>query len=65
MTIQTTTIRNGVKVLAKETKYGINAVTYCNDTQAHKKQMQLKSAGVDCFVYQPPTNYAVRYIAIK
>lgn len=64
-TLQTTTLRNGIIVLAKETKFGMYPVTYVNDTMAHKKQMQMKAMGIDCFVYNPPTNNVVRYIAIK
>ena len=62
-----TTILNDKKttVLAKKTKYGINALTYCNDTMAHKKANELRSQGIDCNVYNPATNLVVRYIKIN
>jgi len=61
MNLLTTTLNDKKTiVLAKKDKYGINAVTYANYTQAFKKQSELKSLGIDCTIYQP--SFAVRFI---
>jgi hypothetical protein len=66
MTITTTTLNDKkTTVLAKKTKYGINALTYSNDTMAHKKANELRAQGIDCRVYNPPTNFSVRFIKIN
>lgn len=63
MNILTTTLNDKkTTVLAKKTKYGIHAVTYANDTMAHKKAMELRSNGIECYVYQPFGNSFVRFI---
>lgn len=50
--IITTQLRNKTVVLAKNDKrFGINAVTYSNVTQAAKKRDTLKEQGIDCFIY--------------
>jgi hypothetical protein len=64
MTILTTTLNDKkTTVLAKKSKYGIHAVTYANDTQAYKKQNELKANGINCSVIQP--NFAVRFIKLN
>ena len=60
----TTTLRNGTKVLAKVTKFGVNAYTYSNDKQASKKQIELSILGIDCNVYIP-FGSPVRFIKIN
>ena len=60
--IETTKLRNGANVLSRLTKWGLSAYTYANDTQAYKKQNELRNAGVNCRVIQP--NFAVRFIEI-
>lgn len=60
--MKTVTLRNGLTVLAKETKSGINAVTFVNFTQAYSKAKELTAKGIDCHVIgfgQP-----AKYIAI-
>lgn len=47
----TTTI-HGRTVLAKKSKYGVDATTYANQTQADKSAAKVKAAGVDCWVMQ-------------
>lgn len=62
--ILTTNLRNGVKVLAKNTQFGINAYTYSNDKQAGLKQIQLSNLGIECSVYIP-CGSSVRFIKLK
>ncbi len=63
--IQTVKLRNGVTVLAKADKYGINAVGYTNIKQANARQIKLTLEGIDCSVYITPTNFSVTYIKIN
>jgi hypothetical protein len=63
--ILTTKLRNGVTVLAKADRYGINAVGYSNLTQANKRQIKLSLEGIDCSVYRTPCNMSVTYIKIN
>ena len=63
--IQTVKLRNGVTVLAKADKYGINAVGYTNLKQANARQIKLTLEGIDCSVYRTPTNFSVTYIKIN
>jgi len=66
MQILTTTLNDKkTTVLAKNTKFGINAYTYSNDTQANKKANELRALGIDCNVYQSWGNSVVRYIRIN
>jgi hypothetical protein len=37
-------------VLAKQTHYGLTAVTYANRTQAYTKADELKALGIECAV---------------
>lgn len=48
--MKTVKLNNGVIVLAKETKYGLNAIGYANRTQANRKSFILRSKGIDCDV---------------
>jgi hypothetical protein len=52
-------------VLAKKTKFGINPLTYANDTMAYKKANELRSIGINCNVYQAWGNNVVRYIKLN
>ena len=63
--ILTFKLRNGVTVFAKNDKYGINPVGYCNLKQANARQIKLQEMGVDCFVYRTPCNQSVTFIAIN
>ena len=63
--ITTTKLRNGVTVLAKSDKFGINAVGYTNLKQANARQIKLTLEGIDCSVYRTPTNLSVTYIKIN
>lgn len=62
--ILTTQLRNKTVVLAKVDQFGVNAVTYVNDKQANKKEMELKQQGIDCTVYIPYGS-RIRFIQIK
>lgn len=62
-TTLTVKLRNGLTVLAKETKYGINAVTYVNSTQAETKALFLTAQGINCHVVG--YGQAAKYIAIN
>jgi hypothetical protein len=46
----TTRLNSGREVLAKETKYGISAITYANRTQAERRAAEIRSGGTDCHV---------------
>ncbi len=60
--LPTTRLNNGQLVLAKQTQYGINPVTYVNETQAKRKVEALQKAGVSCrIVYYAP----IRFIALE
>ena len=61
----TVKLRNGAIVYAKKSKFGINAVSYCNLTQASNAQIKLKDQGIDCSIYRAPGNASVTYIIIK
>jgi len=43
-------LNNGLIVLAKETKYGINPYTYANRKQAHNKARELQAQGIKCHI---------------
>lgn len=45
-------LRNGAMVLAKDTKYGVTAVTYANRTQAQKSAAKLVASGQSADVAQ-------------
>lgn len=62
--ITTTKLRNGVTVLAKETKFGINAFSYSNDKQANNKKNELLKMGIQCNIYIP-FGSPVRFIKIN
>ena len=47
--ILTIKLNNGRTVLAKETKFGINAVNYVSNKQANNKVEQLQQIGIDCW----------------
>lgn len=58
--ILTTQLRDKTTVLAKNDKrFGINAVTYSNVTQAAKKRDTLKEQGIDCFIWGNSPFYIV------
>lgn len=61
----TTKLRNGVTVLAKTDKYGVNAIGYSNLKQANNRQIKLSLEGVDCSIYRTPFNNSVTYIKIN
>ena len=63
--ITTTKLRNGVTVLAKVDRYGINAVGYTNLKQANARQIKLSLEGINCSVYRTPCNQMVTYIKIN
>ena len=63
--IATTKLRNGVTVLAKVDKYGVNAVTYSNLKQASQRQAKLYNEGIDCSLYRSFGNASVTYIRIN
>ena len=48
--MKTTKLNTRETVLAKETKYGLNAVGYTNRTQASRKSFLLRAQGIDCDV---------------
>lgn len=63
--IETTTLRNGMKVLAKiDKKFGLCAMTFVNNRQAETKNILLIAQGYDSYVYQPSLG-VVRYIVVK
>jgi hypothetical protein len=62
MNVQTVKLRNGLNAYATETKWGLQAKTYCNFKQADVMAMILFANGIDCFVSQ---NTSVKYIIIK
>jgi hypothetical protein len=63
--ITTTKLRNGVTVLAKVDKYGLNAVGYSNLKQASERQAKLSVQGIDCSIYRSFGNASVTYIRIN
>lgn len=46
MEILTTTLRNGRKVLAKNTEFGIHPIRYANNKQASNKVDELNAFGI-------------------
>jgi hypothetical protein len=62
MKIETVKLRNGLNAYAVQTKFGLNAKTYCNFKQADVMAMILFANGIDCYVSQ---NTSVKYIIIK
>ncbi len=49
--MKTVKLNNGWTVMAKETKYGMCAISYSNRTQASRKAFMLRaSEGLDCDV---------------
>jgi hypothetical protein len=63
--IAITKLRNGVTVLAKVDKFGVNPVGYTNLKQASDRQSKLSIQGIDCSIYRTPTNASVTYIKIN
>ena len=59
--ILTVKLRNGLTVLAKKTKFGINEVTFANNTQANIKQLLIEATGIKCYVigFGSPCKYIV------
>jgi hypothetical protein len=43
-------LNNGLTVLAKQDKYGINPYTYANHKQANNKRNELQSQGIKCHI---------------
>jgi hypothetical protein len=48
--VEAVQLNNGVRVLGRVTKYGLNAVTYANRTQAHRRADELRATGIACHV---------------
>ena len=64
MNILTTTLGDKkTVVLAKQTQWGIDAVTYGNLKQANNKIEQLRANGIDCFLYD--RGEPAKFIIIK
>ena len=64
MDVPTTTLNNGVRVLAHTDRHGyFGAMTFVNKAQAEKKRLQLQTQGIAASVYQPRQG-PVRYLII-
>lgn len=61
MKILTVQLRNGLTVLAKQTKWGISALTYANHAQANNKIAELSRHNI--LGYATPTR--PQYIVIQ
>jgi hypothetical protein len=50
--MKTTTLNNGLTVMAKETKYGLTAYTFANRTQAERAAEKVRTGGQPCRVWK-------------
>jgi hypothetical protein len=61
-TTRLTKVIDGHTLLAKQTKYGIHAISYVNNAQAEKAAAKLRAEGVACWIWQDrlgPCRYIV------
>ena len=61
MEIKTVKLPKGLRVLAKETQYGLTPITYTNFKQADKKIMELEQLGFNVTIWGlgKPAKYIV------